>query len=227
MTRNRFNQQLTELNMALIHMGQLCEEAIGAAVEALSAQDGDTAKEAIELERMIDEKEREIQTLCLNLLIQQQQMATDLRVVFSAMKMITDMERIGDQAADIAEIAIPLVEKKQFQEPGYIAEMAAATRKMVTDSVSAYVNQDAEMAARVIVSDDLVDEKFTQVIRQLSRAVAADPQQGELILELLMIAKYLERIGDHAVNIAEWVEYSITGIYPDHKVEKPGDGVNE
>ncbi|MBO4991894.1 MAG: phosphate signaling complex protein PhoU [Firmicutes bacterium] len=220
MTRNRFNQQLAELNMALIHMGQLCEEAIGAAVEALSAQDKEIAEEAIALERMIDEKEREIQTLCLRLLMQQQPVATDLRVISSAMKMITDMERIGDQAADIAEIVIPLAEAKQFQEPRFIAEMAVATRKMVTDSVAAYVNKDSEMAARVIASDDNVDERFTRVIHQLSQAIAENPQKGELALELLMIAKYLERIGDHAVNIAEWVEYSITGVHPDDKVGK-------
>ena len=220
MTRNRFNQQLAELNMGLVHMGQLCEEAIGAAVEALSTQDEATAREAISLEKSIDEKEREIQTLCLRLLMQQQPVASDLRIISSAMKMITDMERIGDQAADIAEIVIPLVEKELFTEPRYIEEMAVAVRKMVTTSVGAYVNRDAELAQLVISMDDSVDDKFSKVIGKLTAKIAENPQQGELALELLMIAKYLERIGDHATNVAEWVVYSITGAHPDDKVGK-------
>ena len=218
MTRNRFNQQLTELNMGLVHMGQLCEEAIGAAVEALSTQDESIAREAISLEKIIDEKEREIQALCLRLLMQQQPVASDLRIISSAMKMITDMERIGDQAADIAEIVIPLVEKEQFTEPRYIEEMAVATRKMVVSSVNAYVDRNVELAREVIAMDDAVDEKFAKVIGKLTKAIAEHPEQGELALELLMIAKYLERIGDHATNVAEWVVYSITGDHPDAKV---------
>ena len=218
MTRNRFNQQLAELNMGLVHMGQLCEEAIGAAVEALSTQDESIAREAISLEKIIDEKEREIQALCLRLLMQQQPVASDLRIISSAMKMITDMERIGDQAADIAEIVIPLVEKEQFIEPRYIEEMAVATRKMVVSSVNAYVDRNVELAREVIAMDDAVDEKFAKVIGKLTKAIAEHPEQGELALELLMIAKYLERIGDHATNVAEWVVYSITGDHPDAKV---------
>ena len=218
MTRNRFNQQLAELNMGLVHMGQLCEEAIGAAVEALSTQDESIACEAISLEKIIDEKEREIQALCLRLLMQQQPVASDLRIISSAMKMITDMERIGDQAADIAEIVIPLVEKEQFTEPRYIEEMAVATRKMVVSSVNAYVDRNVELAREVIAMDDAVDEKFAKVIGKLTKAIAEHPEQGELALELLMIAKYLERIGDHATNVAEWVVYSITGDHPDAKV---------
>ena len=218
MTRNRFNQQLAELNMGLVHMGQLCEEAIGAAVEALSTQDESIAREAISLEKIIDEKEREIQALCLRLLMQQQPVASDLRIISSAMKMITDMERIGDQAADIAEIVIPLVEKEQFTEPRYIEEMAVATRKMVVSSVNAYVDRNVELAREVIAMDDVVDEKFAKVIGKLTKAIAEHPEQGELALELLMIAKYLERIGDHATNVAEWVVYSITGDHPDAKV---------
>ena len=218
MTRNRFNQQLTELNMGLVHMGQLCEEAIGAAVEALSTQDESIACEAISLEKIIDEKEREIQALCLRLLMQQQPVASDLRIISSAMKMITDMERIGDQAADIAEIVIPLVEKEQFTEPRYIEEMAVATRKMVVSSVNAYVDRNVELAREVIAMDDAVDEKFAKVIGKLTKVIAEHPEQGELALELLMIAKYLERIGDHATNVAEWVVYSITGVHPDAKV---------
>ena len=218
MTRNRFNQQLTELNMGLVHMGQLCEEAIGAAVEALSTQDESIAREAISLEKIIDEKEREIQALCLRLLMQQQPVASDLRIISSAMKMITDMERIGDQAADIAEIVIPLVEKEQFTEPRYIEEMAVATRKMVVSSVNAYVDRNVELAREVIAMDDAVDEKFAKVIGKLTKVIAEHPEQGELALELLMIAKYLERIGDHATNVAEWVVYSITGDHPDAKV---------
>ena len=218
MTRNRFNQQLAELNMGLVHMGQLCEEAIGAAVEALSTQDESIAREAISLEKIIDEKEREIQALCLRLLMQQQPVASDLRIISSAMKMITDMERIGDQAADIAEIVIPLVEKEQFTEPRYIEEMAVATRKMVVSSVNAYVDRNVELAKEVIAMDDAVDEKFAKVIGKLTKVIAEHPEQGELALELLMIAKYLERIGDHATNVAEWVAYSITGVHPDAKV---------
>ena len=204
--------------MGLVHMGQLCEEAIGAAVEALSTQDESIACEAISLEKIIDEKEREIQALCLRLLMQQQPVASDLRIISSAMKMITDMERIGDQAADIAEIVIPLVEKEQFTEPRYIEEMAVATRKMVVSSVNAYVDRNVELAREVIAMDDAVDEKFAKVIGKLTKAIAEHPEQGELALELLMIAKYLERIGDHATNVAEWVVYSITGDHPDAKV---------
>ncbi|MBQ8589492.1 MAG: phosphate signaling complex protein PhoU [Firmicutes bacterium] len=220
MTRNRFNQQLAELNMCLSHMGQLCEEAIGAAVEALAAQDIKMAEDAVALERIIDEKERDIQSLCLKLLMQQQPVASDLRVISSAMKMITDMERIGDQAADIAEIAMFLIQQNHFVEPRYIAEMAVTTRKMVTDSVRAYIDRDVELAESVMKSDDTVDEMFRQVMQKLTKMIAEDPQRGEMILDLLMVAKYLERIGDHATNVAEWVVYSITAVHPDEKVGK-------
>ncbi len=212
MMRSRFDEQLARLNTELIEMGAMCEEVIALAAKAL--MEGDTALAAgipprdVEIDRM----ERDIESMCLKLLLQQQPVARDLRQISAALKMITDMERIGDQAADIAEI-ITFMNGRSGEECGYIGEMARATIRMVTGSVDAYVKQDTGLAVSVISHDDVVDDYFTKVKSALIGLIAKDPSDGEYALDLLMIAKYFERIGDHAVNIAEWVVFSVTGVH--------------
>ena len=207
--RIRFDEQLEELNIEMIKMGALCEQAISAAAKALLEGDGVLRQNAVFTEREIDEKEREIEGLCMRLLLQQQPVARDLRTVSSALKMISDMERIGDQAADIAEITRDVADTPlKTQVP--IREMAEAVIRMVTDSVDSFVQKDLELARRVVGSDDRVDALFLQVRGQII-ALLGRGEGGEACVDLLMIAKYLERIGDHAVNIAQWVEFSLTG----------------
>ena len=211
--RNHFDQQLERLHVELIEMGALCEDAISAAAEALLQGDEALARSAQEAEREIDQKEREVEGLCLKLLLQQQPVARDLRTISSALKMISDMERIGDQAADIAEITRDIADNS-IKDLVPIGDMARATIKMVTDSVDSFVRKDLGLAEAVISSDDVVDDLFLQVREELIRRIGMG-DSGEVCIDLLMIAKYLERIGDHAVNIAEWVEYSLTGHHAD------------
>lgn len=212
--RNRFDMQLAELNNQLMKMGALCEDAINNAAAALLNGDHQQAKLAMAIDKEIDEKEREIEALCLKLLLQQQPVARDLRLISAAMKMITDMERIGDQATDIAEIILMAnIKADQGQAP--IIKMAAAAIKMVTDSIDAFVSRDLAACHAVIESDDIVDNLFDEVKTFLINNIANNPKYGETAIDLLMIAKYMERIGDHAVNIAEWVEFSITGQHED------------
>lgn len=213
--RNRFENQLAELNNDLIAMGALCENAIASATKALINGDDKLAKDAVRIEREIDRKEREIESSCLKLLLQQQPVASDLRLISSALKMITDMERIGDQASDIAEIITTFSGGCNHNK--HIAEMAQATIKMVTDSLDAFVRHDLVLARSVVAYDDVVDKLFIQCRQDLIREIACKPEDGERVLDILMIAKYLERIGDHATNIAEWVAFSITGT---HKLEQ-------
>lgn len=208
--RERFNQQLAELHEALIHMGKLCEEAISASVSALLDHDSAMAETAAALEEDIDQQEREAEALCMRLLLQQQPVAGDLRAVSSALRMISDMERIGDQAADIAEITrhtggAPL--------PGHlhIGEMTKAAVKMVAGCIDSFVESDLQMAKEVMIYDDVVDQLFDEVKAELVSLIRSDISAADEAMDLLMIAKYLERIGDHAVNIAEWVTYSVTG----------------
>ena len=212
--RNRFNEQLQQLHIELIQMGALCEDAISEATEALMNQDAELAEKAKEAEREIDQKERVVESLCLKLLLQQQPVARDLRQISAALKMISDLERIGDQAADIAEltrfVTVPAGNGKL-----HIADMARATCAMVTDSVNSFVRRDLQLARQVMAADDRVDALFNQVKGELIGLIAADAHNGELGLDLLMVAKYFERIGDHATNVAEWVEYSITGQHPE------------
>jgi len=209
--RNRFEAQLEELNTELIRMGGLIEASISSAVKALIEQDREQAEKAILADIGIDEKEKEIESLCLKLLMQQQPVARDLRLISAALKMITDMERIGDQAADISEIAIYLSDEPYVKKLETIPAMAGATIKMVSDSIDAFVRKDLELADSVIRDDDIVDELFVTVKNDLIALIHRDPDTGGQALDLLMIAKYFERIGDHAVNIAEWVKFSITG----------------
>lgn len=212
--RNRFDRQLKELNTELIKMGALCEEAISQSVKYLTDGDFRLKESVCETDKQIDKKERDIETLCMKLLMQQQPVATDLRVISSALKMISDMERIGDQASDIAEIAA-YTKKSGLQSEIHIADMARATIKMVTDSIDSFVKKDAELALKVIEHDDLVDSLFSKVKSELIEAVYKKHDDAEALIDLLMIAKYFERIGDHAENIAEWVIYSITGRHAD------------
>lgn len=209
--RNKFETQLEELNRELIHMGALVEESIDSAVKALCNQDKEEARKAIASDRKIDYKEKEIEDLCLKLILQQQPVARDLRQISAALKMITDMERIGDQAADISDIAIFLAEEKYIKSLETIPEMAGATIRMVTGSIDAFVKSDLDLARSVIESDDIVDDLFVKVKDDLIGLVHQNPENGRQAMDLLMVAKYFERIGDHAVNIAEWVVFSITG----------------
>lgn len=208
--RSRFDQQLSLLNQQLTTMGALCEEAITLVAKALSGGDKETLESIVALDREIDQMEREIEGRCMKLVLQQQPVAQDLRQISAAMKMITDMERIGDQAEDIAEI-IPFLSGHALSEDTPIHAMARGAGKMVTDSVDAYVKKDLELAEAVIAYDDIVDDCFNQVKHSLIVEIAQNPTEGECALDLLMIAKYFERIGDHAVNIAQWVQFAITG----------------
>ena len=211
--RNRFDQQLERLHVELIQMGALCEDAISAAAEALLKADASLADAAEEAERELDRQERAVADLCLKLLLQQQPVARDLRQISAALKMISDLERIGDQAADIAELT-RYVRLPEDQQSLHIAEMARAVIRMVTDSVDSFVKKDLDLARAVCAADDRVDELFDRVKQELISMISADAACGQQGLDLLMVAKYLERIGDHATNVAEWVEYSITGIHP-------------
>ena len=211
--RDRFNEQLEELHIELIQMGALCEDAISAAAEALLKNDLPLAEKARAAEREIDQKERDVESRCLKLLLQQQPVAKDLREISSALKMISDLERIGDQAADIAELT-RYVKLPEGGEQVHIREMAQMAINMVTDSVDSFVRRDLELAHSVYAADDKVDAMFDQVKKEIIAFIAANADAGELGLDLLMVAKYLERIGDHATNVAEWVEYSLTGVHP-------------
>ena len=208
--RNQFDRQLESLSAELIKMGTLCEEAIAAGIHALLEDDDIMAQRAIECEREIDQAERDIESLCMKLLLQQQPVARDLRTISSALKMISDMERIGDQAADIAEITM-LIDATAFPGQSHIVEMTRAAAKMVTDSVESFAKKDLNMAQGVIQYDDVVDNSFLAVREELIALIRSDSHSAALALDLLMIAKYLERIGDHAVNVAQWVIYAITG----------------
>ncbi|MPM13006.1 Phosphate-specific transport system accessory protein PhoU [bioreactor metagenome] len=210
--RSKFDEQLALLNKELISMGALCEEVIALAARAILDGDVETAYRVAPLDSEIDDKERTIESMCLKLLLQQQPVARDLRQISAALKMITDMERIGDQAADIAEI-IGFLGGRTGADCGPIGEMARATIKMVTESVDAFVKQDLKIAYEVIAHDDVVDALFVKVKASLIEMISKNPNDGEYALDLLMIAKYFERIGDHATNIAEWVEFSVTGIH--------------
>ena len=211
--RNRFDRQLEELHVELIEMGSMCEDVIRKTSKLLQSGDAKVAKEIRKEDSNIDEQERLVESLCLKLLLQQQPVAKDLRKVSAALKMITDMERIGDQASDIAEI----IETTDFSVPANdvkLAKMAETTIAMVTESIDAYVKQDLELVREVIPRDDEVDDLFLEVRQEIADDMveAGDPMSS---LDLLMIAKYFERIGDHATNIAEWVEFSITGTHKD------------
>lgn len=216
--RNRFDRQLEELNDELIEMGSLIEKAIEMGISALVKQDVEKAKQAIEFDNEIDRQEKTVESLCMKLLLQQQPVAKDLRLISAALKMITDMERIGDHAADISEMTIQMAGstyEKNDINIDLIKEMAKETTNMVIKSVDAFVNKDLELARYVIARDDIVDDFFAQFKKQLIGIINANVKNGEQATDMLMVAKYFERIGDHATNIAEWVIYSITGEHED------------
>jgi phosphate transport system protein len=210
--RSRFDEQLAQLNKELIEMGALCEEVIALAAKALIEGEIAVAEKVAPLDREIDQKERSIEAMCLKMLLQQQPVARDLRQISAALKMITDMERIGDQAEDIAEI-ICFLKGRKAENMNTLQKMAGATIQMVTESIEAYVKSDIILAKKVVADDDIVDDCFDQVKQILIESIVKNPRDGEYALDLLMIAKYFERIGDHATNIAEWVIFSVTGAH--------------
>ena len=210
--RNRFDEQLFELNREIIEMGAMCEEAIASAAKALTDGDLKLAGKVKANSGAIDQMERDIEGRCMKLLLHQQPVARDLRLISAALKMITDMERIGDQAEDIAEI-VTFLNGHTMEGMELIEEMARETIEMVTASVDAFVKKDVELAKKVINKDDIVDNYFSRVKCGIITLIAENPADGEFALDLLMISKYFERIGDHATNIAEWVIYSVTGTH--------------
>ena len=207
--RDIYQEQLNNLHQELIQMGDACEQIIGLASDALTDCSRELEEKTAQVGASIDESERAIEAVCLKLLLRQQPVAGDLRKISAAMKMITDMERIGDQAEDIVDL-IPKMSRSA--EDGPLQKMAKAAQTMVTEAVDAYVKQDLTLAKKVMGDDDIVDDYFNQIKTDIIAIIASDPTDGEYALDLLMIAKYFERIGDHCTNIAEWVVFSLTGI---------------
>ena len=214
--RNSFDMQLRKLNNELIEMGSLIETAIARAYKGLINQNIEIAKENVEFDREIDQKEKEVENICLKLLLQQQPVASDLRLISSAIKMITDMERIGDQAADISELTILMSKTQYIKRLDHIEQMAKATIEMVTTSVDAFVKRDLELARSVFARDDIVDNLFVTIKNDLIELIREDVNNGEQAIDLIMVAKYFERIGDHAVNLADWVIFTIVGHHEEH-----------
>lgn len=209
--RNRFDEQLALLNKEIISMGSMIEQSIEMAVDALIHQDVKKAQKAMDSDKEIDHQEKEIENLCLRLLLQQQPVARDLRVISAALKMITDMERIGDHATDLSELTIVMAGKPYIKKLEHIEQMAKETMVMLISSLEAYVNKNLDQAREVIEHDDVVDDLFVKVKTDLIALIHENADNGEQAADLLMAAKYFERIGDHATNIAEWVIFSITG----------------
>ena len=210
--RTLFDDELSLLNTELIKMGALCERAVRSALNVYFLGKKADAETANKLEKEIDSKEREIEDLCMKLILRQQPVAGDLRLISSAIKMISDMERIGDQAQDIADIAIN-IDSEEINDHVHIRNMSETALSMVSKSIDAFVKKDVSTAEEVIKMDDIVDEGFDKIKEELIQAVREDSKKSEEYIDILMIAKYIERIGDHAVNIAEWVEYSVTGAH--------------
>lgn len=210
--RSRFDEELRMLNKELIEMGALCEDAIELIAKALETNDEDVYKVVRPISVEIDHKERDIESRCMKLLLQQQPVARDLRQISAALKMITDMERIGDMAEDIAEI-VEFLNGHTMEGMEMVLDMALETSKMVTASVDAFVKKDIVLAEAVIAQDDIVDDYFSKIKNSIIELIAKNAKDGEFALDLLMISKYFERIGDHATNIAEWVIYAVTGTH--------------
>ena len=218
--RKHFDDQIAQLGEQMMAMGALVENTIERAIRALQTDDMAEAAAIRDGDHIVDEKEREVEAMCIHMLLQQQPVARDLRQISAALKMITDMERIGDQAEDIAEI-IAFLEDRQAENDAVFREMARAVIQMVTESVDAYVKCDIILAKKVIADDDYVDDCFARIKQSLISRIAAVPTEGEYALDLLMIAKYYERIGDHATNIGEWAEFSVDGIH------RNGDSISD
>ena len=216
--RNRFEEQLEKLNNTLIEMGGLIETKIADATKALIEQDVETAQKIIDSDIEVDDMEKAIESLCLKLIMQQQPVAGDLRLVSSILKIITDLERIGDHASDISEITIYLADKKYIKKLEHIPQMAETTMRMLKESIDAFVRKDMELAKKVIADDDIVDDLFVEVKNELISLINKNPDNGDQAIDLVMISKYFERIGDHATNVAEWVIFSLTGWHKDSKI---------
>lgn len=209
--RDRYVKKLMQLNNEMIEMGTMVETAIENAVSAFINHDTDIAKEVIEADEDVNQKEKEIENLCLKLLLHQQPVAGDLRQISAAIKMVTDIERIGDHAADISELTMVMPEGRIIPKGNHIQDMAKETMVMLVNSINAFVDKDKEKAEEVIKHDDVVDKLFLKVKKELIDLIHEDVNNGEQATDLLMVAKYLERIGDHATNVSEWVIFSITG----------------
>ncbi len=207
--RKRFDEQLEELNKEMQEMGNMVEDSIQKAIEALLKQDEELAQSVMETDVLVDQKQKEIESICFTLLLQQQPVASDLRVISAALKMVTDMERIGDHAADISEMTLHLAHEPYIKNLDYIRQMATETTWMLIQSIEAYVEKDTKKASSVMAHDDIVDNLFANTKKELIELIHKDKNNGEQATDLLMVAKYFERIGDHATNLAEWVIFSI------------------
>lgn len=207
--RKRFDEQLNELNQEMQEMGRMVEEGIQKAIEALLKQDENLAQSVMDADALVDQKQKEIESICFKLLMQQQPVASDLRVISAALKMVTDMERIGDHAADISEMTLHLAHEPYIKNLDHIRQMATETTWMLIQSIEAYVEKDTKKASSVISHDDIVDDLFAETKKELIELIHQDKNNGEQATDLLMVAKYFERIGDHATNLAEWVIFSI------------------
>ena len=216
---NWFHDELDALNTHLLEMGSMIEYAIETGVQAMEQRNAELARTIVSYDSEIDQKEREIESQCLKLLLRQHPVARDLRFISAALKMVTDMERVGDQAADISEIVSYIAQEGYIKQLEHIPKMAEKAVHMVKRAVDAFINRDLDLARAVIDMDDEVDGLFDVIKRELIELIHQNSDMGAQALDLLMIAKYFERIGDHAVNIAEWVEFAITGV---HKGEKMG-----
>ena len=209
--RTKFDEQLRQLGMEMTHMGNLIEKNIQDAVQALLSQDTETARRIMAEDELVDQEQKKIENICFQLLIQQQPVARDLRTITAALKMVTDMERIGDHAADISELTIAMAAVPYPLRGENIRKMAGETIVMLLDAVNSYVNKDIEKAHSVIAHDDIVDNYFVRVKADLIEVIRENPEYGEHAADLLLVNKYLERIGDHATNIAEWVIFALNG----------------
>ena len=209
--RTKFDEQLRQLGMEMTHMGNLIEKNIQDAVQALLSQDTETARRIMAEDELVDQEQKKIENICFQLLIQQQPVARDLRTITAALKMVTDMERIGDLAADISELTIAMAAVPYPLRGENIRKMAGETIVMLLDAVNSYVNKDIEKAHSVIAHDDIVDNYFVKVKADLIEVIRENPEYGEHAADLLLVNKYLERIGDHATNIAEWVIFALNG----------------
>ena len=207
--RKRFDEQLNELNLEMQEMGRMVEDGIQKAIEALLKQDEALAQSVMEADALVDQKQKEIESICFKLLMQQQPVASDLRVISAALKMVTDMERIGDHAADISEMTLHLAHEPYIKNLDHIRQMATETTWMLIQSIEAYVEKNTKKASSVISHDDIVDDLFAETKKELIELIHQDKNNGEQATDLLMVAKYFERIGDHATNLAEWVIFSI------------------
>lgn len=207
--RSKFDEQLHLLNQEMMQMGSMIEDSIQKAINALIDQNVELAKKVMDNDTQIDHEQKKIENLCFNLLMQQQPVAKDLRVISAAMKMVTDMERIGDHAADISEMTILMSKTKYLPNLEHINRMASETVQMLIRSIEAYVEKDMNKAVDVIASDDVVDDLFDKNKAELIEQIQREPQSAESAADMLMVAKYFERIGDHATNIAEWVIFAL------------------